>query len=60
MAGNISMGARREVVLAVAERLPFGGAGWEGPDSPRADGCDRLASQACGAGAGGWEDADRV
>ena len=47
------MGARREVMAAVAERYRVGGAGGEGADSRRAVRGDRLASQARGAGAGG-------
>ena len=46
------MGARREVMSAVAERYRVGGAGGEGADSRRAVRGDGLASQARGAGAG--------
>ncbi len=52
MAGNISMGARREVVSAVAERYRSAGRREKGRILDELYGGDGLASQACGAGAG--------
>ncbi len=49
MAGQISMGARREVVLAVMGTLSVGGTGGERSDTRRTVQSDRLASEARGA-----------
>jgi hypothetical protein len=52
MAGNISMGARRAVLAAVAERYSSAGRAEKGrilDELTAVTGCDRLASQARGA-----------